>query len=98
MWPYYPDPSPNERGGTSWPPALAYQRFEDPTDDDGDGDYEAKGVGIPLAVGIEVTASNDARNYADALKAYEEGVGPQPTQAVATVKQTVWLTPKWMAP
>ena len=77
MWDDYPNPDVPE--GDSTPLATRAS---------GTG-----GIGLPVAVEIEVKATNDARLYADAAKDSD-----MEKPAVATVKQTVWLTSKWMEP
>jgi len=83
-WEYYPDP--DDPGGEAWPPSLEYERM--------DWRGNPIPVGIPMAVGIEVKATDDGEKYKKWLD--EPDTNPKP--AVVAVSQTVWLTPKWMSP
>jgi len=85
-WQYYPDP--DDPDGDVWPPGSDFIRQTPPPAS------ESLPIGLPLAIGIEVTASNDAKGF---MTWDTENDGPKP-QAVATVSQTIWLTSKWMSP
>lgn len=84
LWNYYPDPN-DTQGATC---GLEFQRTDPVTGD-------PVPIGLPRAVDIEVRATNDAGQYKEYLKAKARGENLDPP-AVAAVKDTVWLTAKWM--